>query len=71
MAGNSGDAGDGAWRHRFKVFPAAGIPTYGYSAIALERDDYRAHGKDERLPLDSFWKSLNFFYSYAKALGGN
>lgn len=54
-----------------KYFAAAGIPTYGYSAIALERDDYRAHGKDERLPVDSFWKSLDFFYSYAKALGGN
>lgn len=53
-----------------KYFAAAGIPTYGYSAIALERDDYRAHGKDERLPVDSFWKSLDFFYSYAKALGG-
>ena len=51
-------------------FTAVGIPSYGYSAIALERDDYRAHGKDERLPVDSFWKSLDFFYSYAKALGG-
>jgi acetylornithine deacetylase/succinyl-diaminopimelate desuccinylase-like protein len=52
-------------------FTAIGIPTYGYSAIALERDDYRAHGKDERLPVDSFYKSLDFLYSYAKALGGS
>jgi acetylornithine deacetylase/succinyl-diaminopimelate desuccinylase-like protein len=52
-------------------FTALGIPTYGYSAIALERDDVRAHGKDERLPVNSFWKSLDFFYSYAKALGGS
>ncbi|MGB6729220.1 MAG: M20/M25/M40 family metallo-hydrolase [Terracidiphilus sp.] len=51
-------------------FAQAGIPSYGYSAIALEVDDVRAHGKDERLPEDSFWKSLDFFYAFAKAVGG-
>ena len=51
-------------------FAQAGIPSYGYSAIALERDDDRAHGQDERLPVDSYWKSLDFFYSFTKALGG-
>jgi acetylornithine deacetylase/succinyl-diaminopimelate desuccinylase-like protein len=50
-------------------FAQAGIPCYGYSAIALERDDERAHGRDERLPIDSYWKSLDFFYSFAKDLG--
>jgi acetylornithine deacetylase/succinyl-diaminopimelate desuccinylase-like protein len=50
-------------------FAQAGIPCYGYSAIALERDDDRAHGQDERLPIDSYWKSLDFFYAFAKALG--
>jgi acetylornithine deacetylase/succinyl-diaminopimelate desuccinylase-like protein len=51
-------------------FAQAGIPCYGYSAIALERDDDRAHGQDERLPADSYWKSLDFFYAFSKALGG-
>jgi acetylornithine deacetylase/succinyl-diaminopimelate desuccinylase-like protein len=51
-------------------FSQAGIPCYGFSAIALERDDDRAHGRDERLPVDSYWKSLDFFYSFAKAVGG-
>ncbi|HKF47296.1 MAG TPA: M20/M25/M40 family metallo-hydrolase [Terracidiphilus sp.] len=51
-------------------FAWAGIPCYGYSAIALERDDDRAHGQDERLPADSYWKSLDFFYAFAKAVGG-
>jgi acetylornithine deacetylase/succinyl-diaminopimelate desuccinylase-like protein len=51
-------------------FAQAGIPSYGYSAIALERDDDRAHGQDERLPVDSYWKSLDFFYAFAKELGG-
>ena len=50
-------------------FAQAGIPCYGYSAIALERDDDRAHGQDERLPVDSYWKSLDFFYGFGKALG--
>jgi acetylornithine deacetylase/succinyl-diaminopimelate desuccinylase-like protein len=47
----------------------AGIPCYGYSAAAIERDDDRAHGKDERLPVDSYPKMLDFFYAFAKALG--
>jgi acetylornithine deacetylase/succinyl-diaminopimelate desuccinylase-like protein len=51
-------------------FAQAGIPCYGFSAIALERDDDRAHGRDERLPVDSYLKSLDFFYSFAKAVGG-
>ncbi len=52
-------------------FAQAGIPSYGYSAVALERDDVRAHGRDERLPVDSYWKALDFFYSFTRALGGN
>jgi acetylornithine deacetylase/succinyl-diaminopimelate desuccinylase-like protein len=52
-------------------FAQAGIPSYGYSAIALERGDERAHGRDERLPVDSYWKSLDFFYSFLKAEGGS
>ena len=51
-------------------FAQVGIPSYGYSAIALEQDDVRAHGQDERLPVDSYWKALDFFYSFTKALGG-
>jgi acetylornithine deacetylase/succinyl-diaminopimelate desuccinylase-like protein len=51
-------------------FAQVGIPSYGFSAIALERDDDRAHGQDERLPVDSYWKSLDFFYLFAKSLGG-
>ena len=52
-------------------FAQAGIPCYGFSAIALERGDDRAHGQDERLPVDSYDKSVDFFYAYLKALGGS
>jgi acetylornithine deacetylase/succinyl-diaminopimelate desuccinylase-like protein len=51
-------------------FAQAGIPCYGFSAIAMERGDDRAHGRDERIPVDSFWKSLDFFYTFAMELGG-
>jgi len=51
-------------------FAQAGIPCCGFSGIALERDDDRAHGRDERLPVDSYFKSLDFFYWFAKAVGG-
>ena len=27
---------------------AAGLPTYGVSGIAIDRDDVRIHGRDER-----------------------
>jgi len=47
---------------------AAGIPTYGISGIALDNDDIRAHGKDERLPVESFYRGLDFYYFYLKAL---
>ena len=49
-------------------FAQAGIPAYGYSAIAMERGDDRAHGQDERVPIDSYYKSLEFFYAFAKAV---
>lgn len=50
-------------------FAQAGIPCYGFSAIAMERGDGRAHGRDERIPVDSYWKSMDFFYPFAKELG--
>jgi acetylornithine deacetylase/succinyl-diaminopimelate desuccinylase-like protein len=48
---------------------AAGMPTYGESAIAIETNDVRAHGKDERLPIDSYYKGVEFYYQFIKALG--
>jgi acetylornithine deacetylase/succinyl-diaminopimelate desuccinylase-like protein len=45
-----------------------GIPSYGFSGIALEIDDDRAHGKDERVPITSYFQGVDFFYQYLKAL---
>jgi acetylornithine deacetylase/succinyl-diaminopimelate desuccinylase-like protein len=50
---------------------AAGIPTYNWSAIELEPGDMRAHGKDERLPVESYWKGVQFWPQYIRMLTGN
>jgi len=47
---------------------SAGLPTYGISGIAIDRDDIRAHGKDERVGIDSYYKGVDFYYRYLKAV---
>lgn len=47
---------------------AAGMPSYGVSGIAIDRDDVRAHGKDERIRVSSFYDGVSFYYRYLKAL---
>jgi acetylornithine deacetylase/succinyl-diaminopimelate desuccinylase-like protein len=49
---------------------AAGIPTYNWSAIELESNDVRAHGRDERLPVNSYWKGVQFWYDFLHTLTG-
>jgi acetylornithine deacetylase/succinyl-diaminopimelate desuccinylase-like protein len=49
---------------------AAGIPSYGVSGVALDQDDVRAHGKDERVRVGSFYDGVEFYYRYLKALTG-
>ena len=46
----------------------AGIPSYGIGGAAIEYNDNRMHGRDERLSVDSYYKSVEFFYLYLKAL---
>jgi len=47
---------------------AAGIPTYGVNGVAIDQDDVRAHGKDERVRVEAFYDGVEFFYRYLKAL---
>ena len=47
---------------------AAGMPTYGISGEAIDRDDIRAHGKDERIKQDSFYHAVEFYYQLLKSL---
>lgn len=55
-------ASDGA------ISRAAGIPTYGVPGAFIELDDDRSHGRDERLPVASFYEGVDFYYRYIKAL---
>ena len=45
-----------------------GIPTYGVSGIFGEMNDNRAHGKDERIGIKSFYEGQDFLYQLTKAL---
>jgi acetylornithine deacetylase/succinyl-diaminopimelate desuccinylase-like protein len=47
---------------------SAGIPTYGHSGLASDIDDNRAHGKDERVLVKSFYEGLEYLYRLVKVL---
>jgi acetylornithine deacetylase/succinyl-diaminopimelate desuccinylase-like protein len=55
-------ASDGA------ISRAAGIPTYGVPGAFIDLNDDRSHGRDERLPVASFYEGVDFYYRYMKAL---
>jgi acetylornithine deacetylase/succinyl-diaminopimelate desuccinylase-like protein len=46
----------------------AGIPTYGHSGLAGDVNDVRAHGKDERVLVKSFFDGQEYLYRLVKAL---
>jgi acetylornithine deacetylase/succinyl-diaminopimelate desuccinylase-like protein len=47
---------------------AAGIPSYGISGVGIDQDDIRAHGKDERVRVSSYYEGVEFYYRFLKAL---
>jgi acetylornithine deacetylase/succinyl-diaminopimelate desuccinylase-like protein len=47
---------------------AAGLPSYGVSGVAIDQDDVRAHGKDERVRVGAFYDGVEFYYRYLKAM---
>jgi acetylornithine deacetylase/succinyl-diaminopimelate desuccinylase-like protein len=51
-----------------RALRAAGIPTYGVQGFFTERDDNRAHGRDERMPVQSFYEGQTFLYELVKIL---
>jgi len=50
---------------------AAGLPTYGVAGIAVDRDDMRAHGRDERVRVAAFYQDNEFYYRYLQALSAH
>jgi acetylornithine deacetylase/succinyl-diaminopimelate desuccinylase-like protein len=51
-----------------KYTMAAGIPSYGFCGMGIDKDDSRAHGRDERLRVESYYTGVEFQYRYLKAL---
>jgi acetylornithine deacetylase/succinyl-diaminopimelate desuccinylase-like protein len=49
----------------------AGIPTYGVSGIFGDVDDARAHGKDERVFVSSFYEGREFLHRLVVALSSS
>lgn len=45
-----------------------GIPTYGVPGVFIDINDDRSHGRDERLPVASFYEGLDFYYRFIKVL---
>jgi len=48
----------------------AGIPTYGHSGLGGDINDVRAHGKDERVLVKSFYQGEEYLYRLVKMLSG-
>jgi acetylornithine deacetylase/succinyl-diaminopimelate desuccinylase-like protein len=48
----------------------AGIPTYGHSGLASDINDSRAHGRDERILVKSFYEGDEYLYRLVKLLSG-
>lgn len=53
-----------------REYRSQGIPTYGAGAIALGPDDHRAHGIDERVPLDTYYRQIEYWETLLKDLAG-
>ncbi len=47
---------------------AAGMPSYGVNGVAIDQDDVRAHGRDERVRVSSFYDGVEFYYRFLKEL---
>lgn len=47
---------------------AAGLPSYGICGVAIDRNDVRMHGRDERVNAQAFYQGLEFYYQLLKSL---
>ena len=51
-----------------KHFRSSGIPTYGVSGLFGDPNDARAHGRDERMLVKSFFDGQEFLYRLVRTL---
>jgi acetylornithine deacetylase/succinyl-diaminopimelate desuccinylase-like protein len=47
---------------------ALGLPSYGFNGMGIDRGDVRAHGRDERIGVESYFTGVQFEYLYLKKL---
>jgi len=50
---------------------SAGIPTYGVSGVFIDIDDIRAHGRDERIIVKSFYDGVEYIYQLVREVAGS
>ena len=44
------------------------MPSYGVNGVAIDYNDLRMHGRDERVRVESFYRGVEFYYLFLKAL---
>jgi len=49
-----------------KFTRGAGLPSFGITGLFTDIDDNRAHGRDERIPIDGFYQDVEFTYRLMK-----
>jgi len=54
-----------------KQLRQAGIPVYGVSGMFGDVDDVRAHGRDERIAVNAFYRGVEFMYRFLPAIAGH
>ena len=70
LAGHSGNSHHEHGRHGWQFSEERWNPTYGTSGLAMEVDDVRSHGRDERVPVKSFYPGQEYLYRLVKLLAG-
>jgi acetylornithine deacetylase/succinyl-diaminopimelate desuccinylase-like protein len=51
------------------IFRAYGIPTYGVGSLFIKDSEDFAHGLNERIPVESFYRGLTHWYVLMRAVG--
>jgi acetylornithine deacetylase/succinyl-diaminopimelate desuccinylase-like protein len=55
-----------------RFFLTVGIPSYGVSGLFMDpTTDARAHGRDERMRIQSYFEGQEFLYRLTKLLASN
>ena len=59
-----------AGAHTVERIIAQGVPVYGISAEFEDPNDVRAHGRDERVPVQSYFDAVDYWHDLVRELAG-